>query len=136
MRTIHALACLLFAISGAAQAQQVIWKCRDTKGAESFQNFPCRGDKREVQSRYYYTPDHADATVAAAQVRAEMDRRNAELHQPVYTSPKYSAPSARQLRQAECAAARRDALDAARRGVMSTSREWYERRAIDTCFGL
>ena len=53
MRSIVGAALLLFGMSSVASAQQVIWKCRDPKGAESFQNWPCRGDKREVDARYY-----------------------------------------------------------------------------------
>ena len=85
----------------------------------------------------YETPsDSREAAIRAWRIRREMDQRNAALRQPVHESPSYSAPSARQLKQAECAAARRDAQAAALRGVDSTSREWYERRVIDTCFGL
>jgi len=136
MRSVVGAALLLFGMSSVASAQQVIWKCRDPKGAESFQNWPCRGDKREVDARYYETPDHPEAMRYAAAVRAEMVRRNAALHQPVYSVPRYVPPSARQLKQAECASARRDAQAAALRAVDSSSREWYERRAIDACFGL
>jgi hypothetical protein len=137
MRSIYALGCVLFAVSGAVSAQQVIWKCRDAKGAESFQNAPCGPGTREVRARVYETPqDSQAARLETERIRQEMDQRNASLHQPVYVAPRYAAPSARQLKQADCAAARRDALDAARQGVMSSQREWYERRAIDACFGL
>jgi hypothetical protein len=137
MRSIHAAAWLLCAVSGVASGQQVIWKCRDDKGSETFQNAPCGPDTREVRAKVYDTPrDSPAAVVHSRQIRAEMEQRNAALRETAYVSPRYVAPSAREVQRAQCASARRDALDAAHRGVTFPSREWYERRAIDACFGL
>ena len=108
MRSIHAAAWLLCTVGGAASGQQVIWKCQDAKGAQTFQNAPCSPGTREVRARIYETPsDSREAAIRAWRIRREMDQRNAALRQPVHESPSYSAPSARQLKQAECAAAHR-----------------------------
>jgi hypothetical protein len=88
MRSIVLLALL---VAAPVSAQQVIWKCRDARGALTFQNAPCEPGTREVGAKEYNTPDHYDAAQNAQRISREVDARNRALHRPVYS---YSAPRA------------------------------------------
>ena len=130
---------VLLLVWSGANAQQVIWKCRDSKGAVTFQNSPCEPGTREVGARVFDTG--VDSPVAAAQAsraRAEMDRRNASLHAQSQTyfdnSPR--PQSERDRQRARCEAARASVDRAIHEGWDTSVRAGLERAAIDACFGL
>ena len=126
-------------LTGAADAEQVIWKCRDTKGGVTFQNSPCEPATREVGAKVFYTaPDSEIAADRARMAQAEIDRRNAELHSQSQSYPWINPrpESERDKQRARCNAARATLDRAISQGVDGTVRTGLERVEIDACFEL
>lgn len=129
------LSLLLLGVSSAAAAQQVIWKCRTAKGAESFQNVPCEPGTREVRA-ISYEPIQPSSQIEqqVKRTRDEMDQRNAVFRQPALSTYVYSPPTQRDMQKERCKAARAD-LELAVMNRWSNQRA-YQRAEIDACFGL
>jgi len=125
------IAVLLLACVSTAGAEQIIWKCKGPKGVPIFQNVPCAPGQALQGAKVYDTPDRPEAIIERSRHEAEMDRRNASMH-----SGGGSSYATSQVQTQRCQAAREAAANAARQGVPFPARGYYERAAVDACFGL
>ena len=130
---------MLLLAGGGAQAQQVIWKCTDAKGALAYRSGPCVAGERELGTRTYEAaPDRPQALAERRRIEAEMERRGRTEHSRAasYRRASRSAPTERDVRKAHCKQARQSRDGAIRRGAQRAQRDALERSVIDACFGL
>jgi hypothetical protein len=117
---------------------QVIYKCRDGKGAMVYQNAPCPPNAKVVQAKAYDTGKPSNAALwQAYNAKKEMEVRNAVMHDGSgYAYQRTSEPTERDKQKERCRVARAAEQDGIRRGVPSDVGLRLSKAATDACFGL
>jgi hypothetical protein len=118
---------------------QVIYKCRDGKGAMVYQNAACPPDSKAVQAKAYDTGQPSNAALwRAYNAKKEMDARNQALHNRTISSAwsPGSTETERDKQKRRCKAARETEQRAISNGSSAEYRAGLTRAVIDACFGL
>jgi hypothetical protein len=128
---------LLLLVAGCANAQ-VIYKCRDAKGAMTYQNAPCPPDAKPVQAKAYDTGKPSNAALwQAYNAKKEMEARNAAMNSGsgyVYRST--PEPTERDKKKERCRLARVAWQRGISAGVPSAVGVNLSRAETDACAGL
>ena len=127
---------LLMLCVGSAGAQ-VIYKCRDAKGAMAYQNAPCPPDAKAIQAKVYDTGTPSNAALwQAYNAKKEMDARNAAMHSGGYAVRSSANPTERDQQKERCRLARAAWQRGINAGVPNDVGIGLSRAATDACFGL